>query len=70
MTKIKIVVVRVNSEGDFVMSKPCKHCIKFMRAMGVKRISYSTDDNVIVTEKLSKIKSDHVCQMRRRFKYA
>ncbi len=36
-----VYVCRVNSTGGFMNSKPCCHCMKFMRENGVSRVYYS-----------------------------
>ena len=42
LRRATVVVVRVNSDGSFRISKPCTNCEKRLRAMGVPRIYYST----------------------------
>ena len=68
LRKIKMVVIRLGGNGNFTMSKPCRHCIKYLKLMGVKAITYSTNSGFIC-EKLSRISSVHVCQVRRRFNW-
>jgi len=68
-----IYVVRVyfgdkkkeNNNNEIVtsMSKPCKHCIAFLKSIGIKRVFYTTGDiynNEWKCEKLSEIESTHI----------
>ena len=64
LSKLDLIVVRWNG-SKFCLSKPCKHCIELLKAMGIKRVFYTNDDGYIVKEKISTITSDHVCMMRR-----
>lgn len=36
-----VIVVRVNKQGQWMMSKPCLNCQNAMRRCGVKRVLYS-----------------------------
>jgi deoxycytidylate deaminase len=54
---LHIVVVRVNSMGEVMMSKPCANCINIMRKHGIKKVTYSTDGGFLVTESLQTIQS-------------
>ena len=40
-----LYVVRVNTCG-LANSKPCKHCLNFMKIMKVQRVFYSSDDGI------------------------
>lgn len=45
------------------MSKPCLHCISFMKTIGIKRVFYTTGDiynNEWKCEKLSDIVNGHI----------
>jgi len=54
-----ILVIRVNSKGLLVYSKPCVHCIRIMKKFGIKRVYYSIDNGSIQVEHVSKITSTH-----------
>ena len=47
----------------FQYSKPCRDCIAHLKRSGVKLVTYSTSDG-LVTERVSKISSDHVSRGR------
>jgi hypothetical protein len=64
MKGISIMVVRWNGT-NFKNSKPCKHCIEYMRKMGIKKICYSDDNNIFIHEKIKNIKTEHTCMARR-----
>jgi deoxycytidylate deaminase len=44
-----LVVVRIKSDGSFSCSKPCEHCLSFIKEYGIKRIVF-TDWNGSVKE--------------------
>ncbi len=68
LTKVTIIVIR-QSNGKFVMSKPCQHCIKVMKSLGIKKIYYSGDSNNLVYEKIRYIYTDHMSVATRNKKY-
>ena len=70
LNKITVLVVRFDNAGNMKMSKPCKHCITYMKFMGVKRVMYSTDDGTIVSEKVKDMDSNHVCAIRKMIRLA
>jgi deoxycytidylate deaminase len=47
-----IYVVRVNSEGEYRNSKPCKMCQDAMRFCGINRVYYSIDSEGFEVMKL------------------
>ena len=46
------------------MSKPCKHCIRLLKDVGIKRVYYS-DEGSFVCEKISEIQTTHVSRGNR-----
>ena len=52
-------VIRVNSKGNLVNSKPCNSCIYYMQLYGIKSVYYSDENGEIVREKLMNIESTH-----------
>jgi deoxycytidylate deaminase len=38
-----VYVCRVNSRGEFMNSKPCTNCMRFMKSNGVSRVYYSDE---------------------------
>lgn len=41
---MKIVVLRLNKRGELRCSKPCEHCDIIIKALGIEKIWWSTDD--------------------------
>lgn len=64
MKGISILVVRWNG-NNFKNSKPCKHCIEYMKVLGIKKICYSDDEGDFIHEKVLDVVTDHVCMVRR-----
>jgi deoxycytidylate deaminase len=48
LSRSSLLVVRVRSNGELGLARPCESCIKMLAAVGVKRIFYSTNDGEIV----------------------
>jgi hypothetical protein len=66
MKNITVLVIRWNG-NKFANSKPCKHCILYMKALGVKKIYYSNDAGKIIKEKIKEMQNEHTCMARRIF---
>ena len=45
-----ILIVRVNSKGDIVNSKPCQVCMGLIKSAGCKKILYSNEEGGITKE--------------------
>jgi hypothetical protein len=48
---VKVISLRVRTDGSFAMSKPCPGCEKFMRIYGVKKVTWSDSNGVFHTER-------------------
>ena len=55
-----IVVVRFGKDGLLKNSRPCNHCINTMCKYHIKKIMYSTDEGIIVTEKPEDMELLHI----------
>lgn len=44
---IDLIVIRRKSDGNLGNARPCHNCLDMMKAVGIKRIYYSTDDGII-----------------------
>ena len=53
--KIQILTTRWNNSDELCNSKPCMICWSMFKILGIRKISYSTDDRNIVTENLDSI---------------
>lgn len=47
------------------MSKPCEHCVKFLKYMDIKRVYYSNSNGELVCEKINNMVSTHITGVRR-----
>lgn len=66
LNNVQLLVVRIggNSKKEFVNSKPCVHCINYMKQLGIKKIYYSDNFGNIIYEKIQDIQTDHVSIIR------
>jgi len=60
LKKFVMYVVRVDNDEKFNTSKPCKNCIKALKAYGIKKVYYFNSAKEFVCEKINTIKSDHI----------
>ena len=51
-----IAVIRVNPAGELVNARPCYNCLDMMKAVGIRKVHYSTLDGII-TEKVDRMVS-------------
>ncbi len=51
-TGADVYVCRINKKGQFRNSKPCAMCHEVLRHVGVKRVYYTVDEDVIEMYKL------------------
>lgn len=63
---IDIFVFRLSKTGNLGESKPCIHCLSFMKKcnVNIRYIYYSTKTGII-REKLNNMFSCHVCRSRK-----
>lgn len=53
--KLHIMVIRINSNNELTESKPCGHCLEVMQSYGIRKVTYSTRQGIMVTESLINI---------------
>ena len=53
MKKIKLYIVRLNSEGELKDSRPCVNCYNKIKELGIRKIIYSTADSTIEKKNVS-----------------
>jgi len=63
---INIMVIRTNFEGNFANARPCYKCLLMMKNIGIKKVYYSMD-NQIICEKVEYMVSINTSQMSRNF---
>ena len=68
LSKLSIVVIRWADE-QFKMSKPCVHCIRYLKLMNINKIYYSDGENNLICCKVHKLESNHISQYNRRINY-
>ena len=57
--RTSMVVIRVDSLGNLLDSKPCAQCTKMLKYYGLKKIYYSIPGGLIV-ENVNQLTSDHL----------
>lgn len=50
--KLCLLVIRINAQGELTESKPCSHCVEVLKEYGIRKVSYSTKEGIIVSESL------------------
>lgn len=40
--RVILIVIRVNKQGELSNSKPCYHCLRMMKQLGIRQVFYST----------------------------
>jgi len=48
--KCDLIVIRINKDGKLMNSRPCYNCLSMMKAVGVKRVYYSDNNENIICE--------------------
>lgn len=51
--KLHMYVIRINKAGELTESKPCSHCRQIMADYGIRKVTYSTKEGMLVTESLA-----------------
>ena len=56
--RVVVYSVRYDKEGNLTNAKPCCHCTKFLRRLGMKSCVYSDENGGLVSCKLSDLSSN------------
>lgn len=64
LKKTDILVFRTSATG-IKCSKPCCECINTLKNFNIRGVYYTSENGVLVYEKISDIKSHHRSQMTR-----
>ena len=56
---LSIIVARINKIGNNVNARPCYNCLLMMKAVGIRKVYYTVDDDLIC-EKVNNMVSIHV----------
>ncbi len=51
-SKLTLIVVRYNRQGNLCNSKPCYYCADLMKKIGINKVIYSDNDGNLVTIKV------------------
>jgi tRNA(Arg) A34 adenosine deaminase TadA len=41
-------------------SRPCSHCVNVLKFYNIKKVVYSSEDGILITEKIKTMDSTHV----------
>ena len=55
--KLHMTVIRIDDNNNLIESKPCDHCVQVMKSYGIRKVTYSTREGLLVTEHVDKIHS-------------
>ena len=58
-TNYEIIVIRFDRTRKVKSARPCRDCLSAMKAYGIKKVHYTTDDGNIVVENVSDMYSIH-----------
>ena len=64
LKKTDILVFRTSVTG-IKNSKPCSQCIETLKYFNIRGVYYTSENGVLVYEKMSDIQNNHQCQMTR-----
>lgn len=62
LANCSLIVLRVNSHGQLVNSKPCKDCTEQLKLFGLKNVYYSNYEGRIHLEKIKDMHTTHICR--------
>ncbi len=61
-----LIVLRVDSLGRLVESKPCVDCTQQIKKLNIKNVYYSTAEGKINIEKVKNLQTEHKCRSRKK----
>lgn len=62
---LTLIVVRTNNQHELRGSKPCKHCIDFIKKTNITNVIYSDDISSFTKERVSNINNEHISSCHR-----
>ena len=63
--KLDLIVIRVNTDGDLCISRPCYNCLSMMKAVNIRRVYYVDSNRNIVYENVRDMISIHASSVTR-----
>lgn len=64
---LDIIVIRFGN-NNLKYSRPCDHCIDFLKKKGFRKIYYSNEKGQIESEYIEKMEKKHMCSSKRHLK--
>lgn len=58
--KTKLIVIRINNKCELIDSKPCVNCINKLKATNIKKVIYSNNEGILITEKIAFLNNTHM----------
>jgi len=55
-----MIVIRINRHGELCNARPCHHCLNLMKKVGINKIYYSINKNILICEKIKNMISIHI----------
>lgn len=52
LKRATLIVVRVVSNGDWALAKPCPYCMEYIKQVGISRVIYTTARNTMIADKI------------------
>ena len=62
---LDIIVIRFEN-NNLKYSRPCNHCIDFLRRKGFRKIYYSNFNGEIISEYIENMEKTHICSSKKR----
>ena len=63
--KHDLIVIRVNTDGELCISRPCYNCLSMMKAVNIRRVYYVDSNRNIVYENVKDMISIHASSVTR-----
>jgi hypothetical protein len=68
-----VLVIRIGmfepGKINLVNARPCHHCLEMMRSLGFREVHYSSDNGMIITEKIGHMVSVHASHVTIKLEY-
>lgn len=58
--KFSLLVVRINRSGEFLCSKPCADCIRYLRRTNIDKIWYFDNEQNLHRESIKTISNEYI----------
>ena len=58
-----MIVIRLNSENNLCISRPCFKCLQTLKTYNIKKVYYSDDNSNIIKENVTNMISIHITKL-------